>query len=379
MYMALGFFIAGLIAIAILPAVWRRAVRLTHRAVEATSPISHADVRAEISGLRAAHALECRRLEIALQQLQEQATANRLARDRAEAGSADMRKEVLAREQALADAQEREEALHRDLLEREEALARARARMRELERVVKRRDEMAQSTADEAQPAPAVASDAGARAGTRAGTRARTREWADASHLTQVAALESEIAALRHQLKTGETAAAADSDNRAAQRARDDRLFEAESRLVSAQAEIARLSLQLEESHQQHAADDPAYHRRPGDAAETAAAAARLEAENARLRAQLQDDVTFQALRTQLADLAASVVASIASDEELASLAEGTATPAAGASDLARKAASLSARIQDARQRLNSDGSLDPRSRTSIARPASRGRQKAKT
>lgn len=370
MYMALGFFIAGLIAIAILPAVWRRAVRLTRRAVEATSPMSHADVRAEISGLRAAHALECRRLEISLQQLHEQATANRLARDRAEAASSDMRKEVLAREQALADAQEREDALHRDILEREEALARAKARMRELERVVKRRNEMAEGEADEAQSAPTPPSGAGARAG--------TREWADASHLTQVAALESEIAALRLRLKTGETAAGADGTDRAAQRARDDRLFEAESRLVSAQAEIARLSLQLEESHQQHGADSPAHHRRPGDAAETAAAAARLEAENARLRAQLQDDVTFQALRTQLADLAASVVASVASDEELASLAEDTGTSAPGASDLARKAASLSARIQDARQRLNSDSSLGPRPRPGAA-PPPHHRQKAKS
>ncbi|MCA1298199.1 coiled-coil domain-containing protein [Stappia indica] len=366
MYMALGFFIAGLIAIAILPAVWRRAVRLTRRAVEATSPMSHADVRAEISGLRAAHALECRRLEINLQQLHEQATANRLARDRAEAASSDMRKEVLAREQALADAQEREDALHRDILEREEALARAKARMRELERVVKRRNEMAEGEADEAQSAPTPPSGAGA------------REWADASHLTQVAALESEIAALRLRLKTGETAAGADGTDRAAQRARDDRLFEAESRLVSAQAEIARLSLQLEESQQMHAADDPVHHRRPGDAAETAAAAARLEAENARLRAQLQDDVSFQALRTQLADLAASVVASVASDEELAALAQDTARTPPGASDLARKAASLSARIQDARQRLNSDSSLGPRPRPGAAQPPHH-RQKAKS
>jgi chromosome segregation ATPase len=58
LYFALGFFFAALLALAVLPAFWRRAYRLTRREVEATLPISTREIAAERDQLRAKFAAE---------------------------------------------------------------------------------------------------------------------------------------------------------------------------------------------------------------------------------------------------------------------------------------------------------------------------------
>ena len=63
MYFALGFLAAGLLALMIMPAVWRRAVRLTRMRIEAATPITMAEFRADKDQLRAEFALSTRRLE----------------------------------------------------------------------------------------------------------------------------------------------------------------------------------------------------------------------------------------------------------------------------------------------------------------------------
>jgi chromosome segregation ATPase len=61
---ALGFLIAGLLAFAMLPIVWRRALRLTRRQLETGIPISMAEVRAGQDQIRAEAAILQRRLEM---------------------------------------------------------------------------------------------------------------------------------------------------------------------------------------------------------------------------------------------------------------------------------------------------------------------------
>ena len=63
MYFALGLLIASMAALIILPAVWKRAVRLTKRRIEAATPITMAEFRADKDQLRAEFALSTRRLE----------------------------------------------------------------------------------------------------------------------------------------------------------------------------------------------------------------------------------------------------------------------------------------------------------------------------
>src|SRR6185312_10155410 len=69
MYVALGALGAGLIALAIMPAVWRRAVRLTKKRIEAATPITMAEFRADKDQLRAEFALSTRRLEMNVEAL----------------------------------------------------------------------------------------------------------------------------------------------------------------------------------------------------------------------------------------------------------------------------------------------------------------------
>jgi chromosome segregation ATPase len=67
----LGFFIGGLVALLIAPTVWRRAVNLTTRRLEATLPMSLADIEADKDTLRAFYAVQIRRLETSLNKARE--------------------------------------------------------------------------------------------------------------------------------------------------------------------------------------------------------------------------------------------------------------------------------------------------------------------
>ena len=69
MYFALGLLIASLVALAVMPAVWGRAVRLTKKRIEAATPITMAEFRADKDQLRAEFALSTRRLEMHVETL----------------------------------------------------------------------------------------------------------------------------------------------------------------------------------------------------------------------------------------------------------------------------------------------------------------------
>jgi chromosome segregation ATPase len=71
MYAAIGFLSATLLALLTLPAVWRRAVRLTRKRIEAAIPISVAEFQAEKDQLRAEFALETRRHEMDMGELRQ--------------------------------------------------------------------------------------------------------------------------------------------------------------------------------------------------------------------------------------------------------------------------------------------------------------------
>lgn len=63
MYFALGFLAAALLSITVMPAIWHRAVRLTRARIEAATPMSLSEFRADKDQLRAEFALSTRRLE----------------------------------------------------------------------------------------------------------------------------------------------------------------------------------------------------------------------------------------------------------------------------------------------------------------------------
>src|SRR5215217_7178828 len=78
MYFGLGFLIASLIALVIVPLVHARAVRLTAKRLEAATPVSMAEIQADKDQLRAEFAMSTRRLEMSVDQLKTK-TSSQLA------------------------------------------------------------------------------------------------------------------------------------------------------------------------------------------------------------------------------------------------------------------------------------------------------------
>lgn len=74
MYLGIGFLIAALIGLGIVPLVHARAVRLTMKRLEASTPLSMAEIQADKDQLRAEFAMSARRLEMSVEQLKAKTT-----------------------------------------------------------------------------------------------------------------------------------------------------------------------------------------------------------------------------------------------------------------------------------------------------------------
>jgi len=135
MYFALGLLAAGLLALAIMPAVWRRAVRLTKKRIEAATPITMAEFRADKDQLRAEFALSTRRLEMNVEALRRRLSdqLRDINRKKTEVGS--IRNERDNHLQQMRELEEREAELRRRILdlEKEGADLAQRLRMRDRE------------------------------------------------------------------------------------------------------------------------------------------------------------------------------------------------------------------------------------------------------
>jgi chromosome segregation ATPase len=75
MYFGIGFLIASLFGLVFIPLVHNRAVRLTMRRLEATTPLSMAEIQADKDQLRAEFAMSTRRLELTIEQLKAKTTS----------------------------------------------------------------------------------------------------------------------------------------------------------------------------------------------------------------------------------------------------------------------------------------------------------------
>jgi chromosome segregation ATPase len=74
MFFGLGFLVASLLALVIIPFVHARAVRLTKRRLEASIPVSISEIQADKDQLRAEFAMSTRRLEMSVEQLKTKTT-----------------------------------------------------------------------------------------------------------------------------------------------------------------------------------------------------------------------------------------------------------------------------------------------------------------
>ena len=145
LYFVLGVLLASLVALIIMPAVWKRAVRLTKRRIEAATPITMAEFRADKDQLRAEFALQTRKLEMTVDTLR-----TRLAEQLADASQQGVDLGLLNAERAQHQAHVHELELRLDelrsrivQLERDSTDVAQRLRMRERE-LASRTDELAQ-------------------------------------------------------------------------------------------------------------------------------------------------------------------------------------------------------------------------------------------
>ncbi len=75
MYFGIGFLVAALFGLVVIPLVHGRAVRLTMRRLEAATPLSMAEIQADKDQLRAEFAMSTRRLEMSVEQMKVKTTS----------------------------------------------------------------------------------------------------------------------------------------------------------------------------------------------------------------------------------------------------------------------------------------------------------------
>src|SRR3954467_13578039 len=78
MFVGIGFLLASLLVLGVIPLVHARAVRLTQRRLEALTPLSMAEIQADKDQLRAEFAMSTRRLEMSVEQMKAK-TSSQLA------------------------------------------------------------------------------------------------------------------------------------------------------------------------------------------------------------------------------------------------------------------------------------------------------------
>jgi chromosome segregation ATPase len=149
MYIGIGFLIAGLLVIGVIPLVHARAVRLTMRRLEALTPLSVAEIQADKDQLRAEFAMTMSRLEMSVEQMKAK-TTNQLAElSRKSEAIGRLKLELGEKTAALFALEAKEKQLSDDLQTTQTELAAKTVALEETERALaSARTELVQVTAN---------------------------------------------------------------------------------------------------------------------------------------------------------------------------------------------------------------------------------------
>jgi len=135
LFFALGFLCAGFVALLVAPAIWRRAVALTRRRIEASIPLTQTEIQADKDRIRAEYAMSTRRLEISVKALREKAAEQLVEINRGREALKGLAVERVDKNHALSELGAKSEILR----QREEELQRLSDRLKETERKLERR------------------------------------------------------------------------------------------------------------------------------------------------------------------------------------------------------------------------------------------------
>ncbi|WP_428674181.1 hypothetical protein [Roseibium sp.] len=240
MYMALGFCTAGLIGLAILPAFYRRAARLTEEALRAVNPSSYAEVRAAQDQARAQHAVDLRRVERQLDAEREKAARFQIEAAGLKAKLENLQKTFSTRETEL---ETRVAAFEGDRHAVDMLSSEVKSLKEKLAEAEKALSESWTKALEDTPPAKGSGEKA---------EEAGLLPAQDTLALATITGLEAEVAMLRARLARYEPVVASEVETSLEEAAKarlaemERQLVDMESDYVAAQAEVTRLSLMLE-------------------------------------------------------------------------------------------------------------------------------------
>ena len=300
MYIGIGFLVAGLLVIGVIPLVHARAVRLTLRRLEASTPVSMAEIAAEKDQLRAEFAMTMSRLDMSLEQMKAKTTSQLAELGRKSEAIARLKFELGEKAAALLALESKETQLTEDLGIAQGELAAKTAALEQTERALaSAQAELAHVTAS--------FNDSSVTAGGQRVELTALRAHADALK-GQLESYEKETKALWEHLNTKTSEIETSGRALAEERARADdlvnRVAELDRQLVGQTAESQALSARLQElaargDEQARLLADREHHSE--NLRNAAMGAQKIEAE---LRAQLADAqdrhrVAIETLRTE--------------------------------------------------------------------------------
>lgn len=243
MYFLLGFLAAALLALMIVPSIWQRAVRLTKKRIEAATPMTMSEYRADKDQLRAEFALSTRRLEMNVEALRKRLADQIAEVNRKKSEQAQLRADRDEQLVIVRELEEREAQLRRRILDLEkegtDLAQKLRMKDRDLDRKVSELERYRNAggaiSADEIDELLSALER----------ERARSERYEEQVHslISQMEAHDTETAAAHLQI----------SELRKNLADRDDRIDSESTSLMEAEARIAsaesRLTALLEETH----------------------------------------------------------------------------------------------------------------------------------
>ena len=240
MYFLLGALSAAILALAVIPVVAKRAARLERRRLARSAPLSLEEIRADKDQMRADFAVEIRRLESRVEELERINAEQLIAINRKREIIAEL---ALDREDRVASAQELEEREHelRETIRRkEEEIARYARDLREAQRTLEMRTADLRQTENELAAAKAEIDG---------------QKVALIANSTRLETVRDELTSLKMRMPDGAGEGAANSNAPEKDRpgeAVEVKLRDAEAERIAAETRITAMALRLEEQQEEH-------------------------------------------------------------------------------------------------------------------------------
>lgn len=134
LFSALGFLVALALAVAIAPALWRRAEYLERKRIEAALPLTREELEGEIGAIRAQSAVAIRRLEVKADALRKKAAADAVEMNVLRDRIRDLEGEVAALQRQIQEKDDVRRGLEARLATHDEEVAEYKTRLEELSR-----------------------------------------------------------------------------------------------------------------------------------------------------------------------------------------------------------------------------------------------------